>query len=170
MATIQATVVTNEAGDITLNASRKGTCSKCAQSNYCSLIWRPDNLNNSDNSANSDNLDNSVSVSYRGDMLNNKGAQHHLVKAGDTVNLHCDDKSLVRYICILFMPSLLMLLFASLLLDTYTQSLLLAGETQEDVSTVIVILSVGVALYLGALSSKVLLKKNSKHLQHPTLS
>lgn len=153
MATIEATVINNIAGDIKLSASRKGGCSGCAQSKACALTWSPtaDNENTAEFELNDNTLNKQAyQLSAYGDL-----------KAGDTIKLECNEQNLLKYICLLFMPSLFALLSFSLLVGQ-----LFSGEAP----TLIILLSLLAALSFGAICSRYLLTKHSTNLLKNTIT
>lgn len=152
MAVIEAKVIKNSAGDIQLSASRKGGCSSCAQSKACALTWSP----NTDDAK-------PVALEVANSAFNKQVEQianYANLKVGDTVKLECDEQNLMKYICLLFLPSLMSLLLGSLLV-----SLLFV----DDVPTFIVVVAVAGSLSLGASCSHYLLSKSSQKLLENTV-
>lgn len=147
MAIIEAKVIKNSAGDIKLSASRKGGCSGCAQSKACALTWSP-----------TEDGEKRSSFEVGNSSFNKQAEQiagYANLKVGDTVQLECDEQHLLRYICLLFLPSLFSLLSISMLI-----SLLFP----ENVPTLIIIVAVVGALSFGASCSHFLLNKYSATL------
>lgn len=148
MAIIQAKVLANSTGDIKLSASRQGGCSSCAQSQHCAILWHPD-------TADKDfTLD--EPSSHLPDNQQLVQSEKAFLKEGDSVNLHCDEKHLLSYIALLFLPSLCLLLSSTLVL-----SLTYKGE----IPSVIILLNVVMSVWGGSLISKGLLNKNMVKLK-----
>lgn len=152
MATIEAKVINNSAGDIKLSASRKGGCSSCAQSKACALTWSPSDNNDDSELA----IDNSL-FNEQADQL----AHYANLQVGDTIMLECNEQNLLKYICMLFMPSLFSLLMFSLLI---------AELFSGDAPTLIIVVSLVGALSSGALWSRYLLAKHSTSLLKNTIT
>lgn len=153
MATIEATVIDNIAGDIKLSASRKGGCSGCAQSKACALTWSP----SSDN-------DNTAEFKVDDSLFNQQAYQvsaYGNLKAGDTIKLECNEQHLLRYICLLFIPSLIALLSMSLLVTQIFTS---------EAPILIILFSLTSALFMGAMCSRYLLAKQSTNLLKNTIT
>lgn len=147
MAVIEATVTENINGKIKLSASRSGSCSGCAQSKACALSWDPIN----DGVSSPSEQDNSLFVDSSVDKISE---MNHL-KSGDTVKLSCNEKTLLGYICILFVPSLLALLTTALLISHYFES---------NAPTFYIVIALAFSLSTGATISHRLLQKYSKIL------
>ena len=151
MAIIEAKITHNIAGDIKLSANRKGGCSRCAQSKACALTWNPSSNNN--NTAKFDmelGVDNSL-FNKSADKI----AAYANLKVGDTIKLECNEKNLLKYICLLFIPSLFSLLVFSLLIGKLFSS---------GVPVFIILVGLVGALSFGAFLSRYLLTKHSVSL------
>jgi positive regulator of sigma E activity len=95
MASISATILENSDNQIKLSATRSGGCANCAQKESCAILWQPAKN------------DEPVSVNTESNRA-----------IGEKVTLHCSEQALLSYIAILFLPSLLCLLFSTLVIET----------------------------------------------------
>ncbi len=95
MAKMQATVAKNGEQGLTLLASRQGGCQSCAQKASCAVQWQP----------------------VTPETKINITSLNPSTKVGDSVEVSCDDRVVLNYISRLFLPSLTLLLLASLLLE-----------------------------------------------------
>jgi positive regulator of sigma E activity len=143
MASIQAKVMKNVSGTLHLSASRQGGCSACDQNKHCALVWSPDPI------------EEAISIHSHPDTNCPESLQLSSLKQGDIVNLNCDEKELLHYIGLLFVPSLMMLLVCSSLL-----SLVYQGNVPSLSSFIVLIFS----LLLGARISQFLLHKSAEKL------
>lgn len=137
MATIEATVVETENGQVKVSASRSGGCANCAQKQSCAVLWQPSEK------------DHNVAVC---DDSSEK-------QVGDNVTVQCNETALLSYIATLFLPTLLLLLGTTLVLEALTPGLPLVLK---------VVLNFILPLLLGTMISQKQLKKNEHRLLSAT--
>ncbi|TCS39718.1 SoxR reducing system RseC family protein [Reinekea marinisedimentorum] len=94
MASVSATIIENSNNQVKLSATRSGGCANCAQKDSCAVLWQPTESN---------------------DPITVKADGHQAV--GDKVTLQCSEQALLGYIAALFLPTLLLLLLATLLTE-----------------------------------------------------
>lgn len=105
MAEINATVITNNNSQLTLRANRKGGCANCEKSTHCSvLLLSPDK-------------DETIAFNTLPIEGQSSGDHHAKFEQGKNISLRCDDNTLLAYISILFLPTLLSLFVMTMLVE-----------------------------------------------------
>ncbi|MGL1959289.1 MAG: SoxR reducing system RseC family protein [Colwellia sp.] len=137
MAIIEATVVNVNADGITVSASREGGCKSCSQNEHCAILWQHDLK----------------------EKIVSMSAPSKVISQGDVINLHCDERSLLLYISILFVPTLMMLLLSTLTVEFLFSDLTAASQ---------ILISLFIAFMSGIHSSRFLLDKFDHKLLKPT--
>lgn len=94
MASVSAKIIDNSNNQIKLSATRSGGCANCAQKESCAILWQPS--------------ENNEPISVPTDSPQ---------AVGETVTLQCSEQALLGYIATLFLPTLLLLLIATLILE-----------------------------------------------------
>ncbi|MEI6894135.1 MAG: SoxR reducing system RseC family protein [Colwellia sp.] len=165
MAIIEASVTKNKAGELTLSASRQGGCSGCQQSKHCALSWNPANENSPDEALALDNVALGLGLGVLSGSASDKREKKSLsfahLKVGDTIKLECNEQNLLRYICLLFIPSLILLLVFSLMIGLYFN---------EKTPLFYIIVTLVASLSLGTLCSRWLLNKYASSLLKNTIT
>lgn len=149
MAIIEARVVNVSADGITVSASREGGCKSCSQNQHCAILWQHELT------------EKLVSVSPPTYLAskNSLSSPTKPLALGDAINLHCDERTLLLYISLLFLPTLILLLLSALSAEW------LFSELSSTMQT---LMSCSMAFFFGTGLSRYLLAKfNNKLLPKP---
>lgn len=182
MAEIKAKVVANNEGRLTLHANRQSSCSKCNKSQFCALTWQVSDKNAIALDQSSVQATMPETIATKSLTENNAYAitpqascseqeQHNQEATNQVANqvtsqvtITCDDKSLLLYISLIFLPSLAMLLIGSTFISVQ------AKMFEQSLPIFIIVLVFIGALALGAFISQGLIKKYAKQLKAPIIS
>ncbi len=96
MTKIPAHIVSSTEGELSLEVHRTGGCHGCAQQKSCAISWQLD--------------DSPTYLNVQSPITN--------YRVGEQVLLNCDDKTLLKYTSILFLPTLIFLLGATLVTNS----------------------------------------------------
>ncbi|TXR53052.1 SoxR reducing system RseC family protein [Reinekea thalattae] len=112
MATIKARINAQSANQIELTATRSGGCANCAQKQGCAILWQPMEPKQAIQLPRNEHL--------QANQNTPTDVEQSCDNIGNEVNLHCEDQALLRYIALLFLPTLSLLLSATLITDVLT--------------------------------------------------